>query len=125
MLRAIDMNDILDTARDLGVRLENFTAELTGAAYSVVLRRGLSDSWLKVELGLWRALAETVQKWARNPPPTDSDDLDAWREDFLVDVIVSALYVTLTSDVQAPLLDVERELSTAFRQVIGRFSHVR
>jgi hypothetical protein len=32
--------------------------------------------------------------------------------------------VALKSGIQAPLLQVERGLSTAFWQVIGRFSHV-
>src|ERR1700678_690096 len=48
--------------------LENFAAELTSAAYPLALRQGMNDSWIKVELGLWRALAETVEKWARERP---------------------------------------------------------
>jgi hypothetical protein len=124
-MRAINMKDTHDGAQDRDVRLENFAAELTGAAYSLVLRRGLSDSWLKMELELWRALAETVEKWAGKPPPTASpDDLDASREDLAVELTVSAMYVAMKNDIQAPLLEVERGLSTAFRQVIERFSHV-
>ena len=42
--------------------LENIAAELTGAIYPIVLRHGLRVSWLDLELGLWRALAETVNK---------------------------------------------------------------
>ena len=45
--------------------LENFAAELTSAVYPLVLRHGLRGSWLDLELGLWRALAETVQKVGR------------------------------------------------------------
>src|SRR6266403_2060655 len=48
-------------ARD--IRLENFTADLTSAVYSVVLRRGLRDSWLKAELDLWKAFEDTVKVW--------------------------------------------------------------
>ena len=43
-------------------QLENIAAELTGAIYPLVLRHGLRVSWLDLELGLWRALAETVKK---------------------------------------------------------------
>ena len=45
--------------------LENIAAELTSAVYPLVLRHGLRVSWLDLELGLWRALAETVQKVGR------------------------------------------------------------
>ena len=53
------MSDNHRTARDRDTLLENFAAELTRAVYPLVLRRGPKDSWLKMELGLWRALAET------------------------------------------------------------------
>ena len=43
-------------------RLENIAAELTGGIYPLVLRHGLRASWLDLEWGLWRALAETVKK---------------------------------------------------------------
>ena len=53
-------------------QLENIAAELTGAIYPLVLRQGLRVSWLDLELGLWRALAETVKKVGRNTslPPS-------------------------------------------------------
>src|ERR1700722_1998884 len=85
-MKAIDINDIHDAAHDWDARIEKFAAELTGAAYSLVLRRGPKDSWLEMELELWRALAETVEKWARKPPPAaSSDDLDTWRENLAVE----------------------------------------
>ena len=43
-------------------QLENIAAELTGAIYPLLLRHGLRISWLDLELGLWRALAETVKR---------------------------------------------------------------
>jgi hypothetical protein len=43
-------------------QLENIAAELTSAVYPLVLRHGFLASWLDLELGLWRALAETVKK---------------------------------------------------------------
>jgi hypothetical protein len=125
MKSATMMSNIPDTARDLDIELEAFAAELTSAVYPSLLRRGLRDSWLQVELGLWRAVLETVEKWARKPPPAASwDDLDAWREGILVELTVSALDVALKSGVPAPHLEVARGLSAAFEPVIWRYSHV-
>ena len=42
--------------------LEDFGAELTEAAYPVMLRRGAVDNWLDLELELWKVLKETVRK---------------------------------------------------------------
>src|SRR5437868_2539314 len=121
-MKAIDRNDV-QAARERDVRIENFAAELTRAVYPLVLRRGLRGSWLEVELGLWRAVAQTVEKWARKPRPAASDQLDVWREDLLVELTVSALHVALRSGSQVPLVELERDLTTAFQQAIGRFSH--
>ena len=49
-------------------QLENIAAELTSAVYLVVLRHGMSGSWLELELGLWKALAETVKRVGHEPP---------------------------------------------------------
>jgi hypothetical protein len=53
-------------------QLENIAAELTSAVYPLVLRHGLRGSWLDLQLGLWRALAETVKKVGRETslPPS-------------------------------------------------------
>ena len=40
-----------NTASDLEIRLEEFTAELTKAAYAVALRHGARDKWLDLQLG--------------------------------------------------------------------------
>jgi hypothetical protein len=56
---------MLDNHRATCIRdrqLENIAAELTSAVYLVVLQHGMSGSWLDLELGLWRALAETVKR---------------------------------------------------------------
>jgi hypothetical protein len=55
-------------ACDPGPAAEDFAAELTEAAYPVVLRHGIVDNWLDLELDLWRALLETVAKERRNGP---------------------------------------------------------
>ena len=57
------MKDNRNTARDQDMLLEDFTAELTRAAYAVALRHGARDKWLDLQLELWKALKETVEKW--------------------------------------------------------------
>jgi len=51
------------TPSDLEIRLEDFAAELTRAAYAVALRHGALDRWLDLQLELWKALQETIKKW--------------------------------------------------------------
>jgi hypothetical protein len=121
MKRATDRSDIPGTARDRDIRLEDFAAELTIAAYPVVLRRQPKASWLKVELALWRALAETVRRWARQRPAAASaDELAAWREGLLVDLTESAFFIALKSGIKRSLLQLELGLYQAFRLAIGR-----
>jgi hypothetical protein len=56
------------TGRHVDPTVEDFAAELTEAAYPVLLRHGTVDNWLDVELELWRALVGTVEKWEREWP---------------------------------------------------------
>lgn len=42
-------------------RLENFAAERSNVAYSLVMRRGVVDKWIDRELELWAALKEQVR----------------------------------------------------------------
>ena len=125
MKRATDMSHIPDTARDGDIGLENFAAELTSAVYPLVLRRGPKDSWLKVELGLWRALAETVKKWARQrPPAASSDEFEAWREGLVVALTEIAFTIALKNGIKGALLDLELGLYRAVRLVTRRYSLV-
>jgi hypothetical protein len=120
------MNDNPRATSDRDARLDNFAAELTRAVYPLVLRRGLRDSWLKVELGLWRAMAETVQKWARQQPAAASaDELEAWREGLVVDLTESAFSVALNNGIKGSLHDLELSLYRAVRRVTRRYSRVR
>jgi CBS domain-containing protein len=43
--------------------IEAFAAELTAAVYLIALRHGLGKAWLELELGLWKVVGETVNKW--------------------------------------------------------------
>ncbi|HJZ57806.1 MAG TPA: PaaI family thioesterase [Gemmataceae bacterium] len=47
-------------------RLETFAAELTLAAYGVALQTRTRDTWVDLELGLWRVLADTVKMWGKH-----------------------------------------------------------
>jgi hypothetical protein len=59
------MNASKTPVRRADEALENFAAELTEAAYSVALRRGVGNKWLDLKLELWRVLNEAVRKWDR------------------------------------------------------------
>ncbi|HEV3258635.1 MAG TPA: hypothetical protein VG013_17300 [Gemmataceae bacterium] len=43
--------------------LDNLAAELTRAAYHVALRHGAAATWLDLELDLWCALADAINRW--------------------------------------------------------------
>lgn len=49
-------------SHDRDAFLENLAAELTNAAYPIVLRHGVGPKWLDLELDLWRAMSETVAR---------------------------------------------------------------
>jgi carbon storage regulator CsrA len=46
--------------------LENLASDLTDVAYRVALRHGRGDQWLELQLELWEALTEALEK--RCPP---------------------------------------------------------
>ena len=54
-----------ENSADRDALLETFAAELTLAAYRVALRARTQGTWLDLELGLWRALAEKVKTWGQ------------------------------------------------------------
>ena len=120
------MSDNHRTARDRATRIENFAAELTHAVYPLVLRRGLKGSWIKMELGLWRVVAEVLKKWDRQRPSAASAaELEAWREGLLVDLTERAFSIALKNGIQGPLLEVELSLYRAFRLVFRRWGRLR
>jgi hypothetical protein len=53
---------------ELDTALENFAAELAEAAYPIVLRHGPAESWLDLQLELWRTMRQAVSKWAQDWP---------------------------------------------------------
>jgi hypothetical protein len=75
--RRTSMNDQGAIFVDANQSLEALAYELTAAAYPVALRHAVGDKWLDLQLELWRALTETVEKWggacreADDPVPFD------------------------------------------------------
>jgi hypothetical protein len=119
------MSDNHRTDCDQDTRIENFAAELTRAVYPVVLRRGLRDSWIKMELGLWRAVEEVLKNWGRQwLSAASADELEAWREDLLVDLTDSAFIVAVRNGIKGSLLELKLCLYMAFCRAIRRRSHV-
>ena len=41
--------------------MENVAAEITAAAYRVVLQRGVGDKWLDLQWDLWGALTQAIK----------------------------------------------------------------
>lgn len=50
---------------DRDALLDNLAADLTDAAYPIALRHRRGDSWVDLELDLWKALSAAVKKWER------------------------------------------------------------
>jgi hypothetical protein len=120
------MSDNQHTTRGQDAHLGNFAAELTSAAYRLVLRQGFDGSWLQVELALWEALTEAVATWARRRPPAlPSDEFAAWRAGLLADLIDRTLAVALENGVEGSILTLELDLERVFRRVLGGRSHDR
>ena len=53
------------TDRMLNTSLEACVAELTEAAYAVVLRHGAGILWLDLELAIWHALTDAASRCNR------------------------------------------------------------
>jgi hypothetical protein len=115
------MSDNLVAASNRDTVLDNFAAELTSAVYPIALRHGMADSWIKVELSLWRALAETVKKWARERPSAGPpDEFEVWRQGFLVDLTEGAFYIAVKHGIKGSFLEVELDLYRTFRLMVRR-----
>jgi hypothetical protein len=120
------MSYVTENARDRCVRIENFAADLTNAVYSIVLRRGLSDSWLKAELGLWRTLEDTLKKWARRKPLVESPQtLEAWRLGLLLDLTRTASQTAVENGAVGPRFELELYLYRAIYLLIEGYSRVK
>jgi hypothetical protein len=59
------MNDNERPALEWERALDRLAAEVATTAYAIALRHGAGGSWLDLELGLWKALAQTLREWDR------------------------------------------------------------
>ena len=57
------------TTVDRDTLLEGLAAELTSAAYFVALRHKRPNSWIDLELDLWRTMSNAVQRWKQGIAP--------------------------------------------------------
>ena len=113
----LDHSAALDSAHGLTA----FAADLTDAAYSVALRHGSNDSWIELQLDVWRAIAASVAEVQRSSPrsPSASEYL-AWRDEFLSKLTDAAYRTVLYHGFHGRFLDVELDLYVALREVIER-----
>jgi hypothetical protein len=99
---------------------ETFAAELTNATYPIALRYGRGDSWIDLELDLWRVLAETVNAWTRDVQRARRrGEFEVWRECFLSELTDAAYRTALRQGITGSFLELELALYQALRSVIG------
>jgi len=119
------MNDNRLVELDRDLYLENVAAELTSAVYPLILRDGPADSWIKLELDLWKALMDIIDKWAwQRPPATSSAELEMWWDGLLGALTCAAQVIALNNGVWAVRSEVEFALSEAFRRMMRRYDNV-
>jgi hypothetical protein len=114
----------MNLVSDRDTRLEDFAAELANSTYPVMLRRGPTAPWIKLELGLWKALVETVQEWG-SPPRPAANEIPTWQEKFLGALTGRALAFARCNGVVEPRQEIEAGLAQAFRQVMRRNTYVK
>ena len=56
------MNANYTMGRPASSGLENRAAQLTQSVYGVALQFGVRDSWINLEVEIWRALVEELEK---------------------------------------------------------------
>ena len=101
-------------------------AELTGAVYRFLLRYGLKGSWVRVEMALWRGLADVTDQWARErPSPLCAGQSRAWRAGFVADLKAGALSIARQGGIDGPEPGPESGLSRACRHALRQHSRVR
>jgi hypothetical protein len=87
---------------------EEWTAQLTTAAYLVSLRYCATSRWLDLQLELWRALSATVAHGA----------IVFSREDFLAELAYVAYRVALSHGCRRSFVELELELYQSMRRTV-------
>jgi hypothetical protein len=96
-----------------------FAAELTDAIYAVALRHGVNGSWIDLRLELWGVLTRAVER-ADAPSAGCLDQIAAWREGFLAELIAAGYCAALRHGVRGPFLEVVRDLYQALSPLVAR-----
>lgn len=109
------------TVDDRRAVVESLAAELTNAAYPVLLKGGLGGSWVELELGLWKGLTQTLSQWLRElPPDRVAESVASWKNGLLMDLVDSALFVAQQQETQEPLSYLKSGLREAFGSAFNR-----
>jgi hypothetical protein len=113
------MNANNKTSENRGRSLESFAADLTVAAYSVALERGMEGSWLDLQVEIWMVLVETLKHWDRAFPEAGwPGKFAGWREDFLRELTDAAYRTTLKYGIHGSSLKARSALYQAFHAVV-------
>jgi hypothetical protein len=110
------LNATLTTDTDRDILFADFAAELTAAAHSVALRRGVGGRWLDLQLDLWRVLAEAVKRCGQKQ--TGGPGSAVRREAFMAELTNTAYRTSVRYGVQGSFRDVLADLERAFRSVL-------
>jgi hypothetical protein len=97
--------------------VDEYAAELAEAAYPVVLKHGVRGTSVDVELGVWRAIRDVLQKGRRAKGKDVSSRPSPIREDLLAEVSTAAYQVALNQGLKGPFLDLELRLWDALGKV--------
>jgi hypothetical protein len=97
----------------------DWAAELTMAAYAVALRHGAPNSWLDLQLELWRALSARVAKCGREFfVRRERGEAGFPVEEFLADLADLAYRIALPYAPRRSFLDLELALYQTFRRSV-------
>jgi hypothetical protein len=118
-MKCITHDDDSRTLHRLG-QVQCRTAEITDAAYFVLLRSGTCGSWIDLELDIWRTLKDVADRpLERKTPVSDGSDAAIVASQLVVDALTDAVYrIALRHGFQKPFLDVELVLYRAVQRVI-------
>ena len=109
------------SATDRAACVAAFSADLTDAAYSILLRHRVGGSWIDLQLEVWRALAATVEESdGKAPAGSSGTEFNIWREILLARATDAAYRVALRHELREPFLELELDLQETLRKVVER-----
>jgi hypothetical protein len=109
------------SSHDSASALTSFAADLTDAAYSVMLQHRIRGSWIDLQLDVWRVLAMSIARTqGLSSRFISAAEFLEWREAFVSELTDVAYRTALRYGVQGPFLDIELELHVALREAVER-----